>query len=305
MNIAVALVTKNNEKTIKSCLESLNDIKNKEIYYTDLGSTDSTEKYLKKFNRIEKISNKIYENKNNLIKNINENKIFFINPFEEMINGYDEIEKIIQKDKNFKVLVLNEEIINKSVRIINKNVFFQNEIYEEIYDKNSDVCNILLKVNKESNVDIKEEEIISWINKNRTNPKPYYYMACHQIKNKNYIEFKKYSDRYIFLENNKNLPSIIMTKYYQSLIDLHVFKNFKNSINNIIFCIDKMPTMAEFWCVLGDINFKLNKYQKAIYFYENAITLGEKRKSNDEFSIEIKKYKIYPNKMIDLCKKSL
>jgi hypothetical protein len=53
---------------------------------------------------------------------------------------------------------------------------------------------------------------------------------------------------------------------------------------------------------MGDINFQLNKYQKAIYFYENAIMFGEKRKSDDEFSIEIKKYKIYPEKMIDKCK---
>ena len=43
----------------------------------------------------------------------------------------------------------------------------------------------------------------------------------------------------------------------------------------------------------------------AIYFYENAITMGKFRQEDDDFSIEIKKYKIYPETMMEKCKNSI
>jgi len=303
MKIAIAIIARDNQKTIQTCLKSLESIENKRIYYTSLCENDDTENYLKKFTKIKKISDSVCNNKNNLLRNIEEDWVISIEPWEEIISGHKEINKIIKNETtNHKVLILDQEVINKSTRIFKKEkALFQNEIYEEIYDKKAKVSNVLFKKNEYEI--IKEKEIIeSWIKKNKTNAKPYYYLSCYYLKNKNYVEFKANSEKYLFLEKNKTLPSVVMTKYYQSLIDLHVYKNFKNSVNNIIYCIDNKPTMAEFWCALGDINFQLNKYQKAIYFYENAIMFGEKRKSNDEFSIEIKKYKIYPEKMIDKCK---
>jgi hypothetical protein len=298
MKIAIAILARNNEKTIKECLNSLEGLNNKKIYYTTL-SDDNTESYLKKYIKIDAVEGNACKNKNNLIKNIEEEWILSIEPWEEIINGHNIINQI-NHGESYKVMVLDQEVINKSIRIFKKNKLFQNEVYEEIHDKNSKISNILFKKNP-YNIGKEKEEIELWIKKNKTNPKPYYYMSCYHLKNKNYIDFKKTSERYLFLEENKNLPSVVMTKYYQSLIELHVYKNFKNSTNNIIYCLNNNPSMAEFWCVLGDINFKLNKYQKAIYFYQNAIMFGEKRKSDDNFSIEIKKYKTYPEEMIKIC----
>jgi hypothetical protein len=304
MKIAILITINNNIKTIKNCIQSLNKIKNKEVYYTNINSTDGTEEYFKKFIKIEKISEKNYENKNNLIKKIKEDWILSIEPWEELKNGYEEIKKITE-DKNqnqYKTLILDQDIINKSIRLFKKSneTKFKNEIYEEIYIKNAKTSNILIKKNEQI-IENEKEKIENWINKNKTNPRPYYYMCCCSLKNKNYFDFKKYSEKYIFLEKNQTLPSIIMTKYYQSIVELYVYKNIKKSINNIIFCIDQKPTMAEFWCILGDINYQLKKYQKAIYFYENAIMFGNDREMDDDFSIEIKKYKIYPENMIKEC----
>jgi hypothetical protein len=66
--------------------------------------------------------------------------------------------------------------------------------------------------------------------------------------------------------------------------------------------LEKNPTMAEFWCLLGDINFELKKYKKAFYFYENAIMLGKLRVNDDDLPIDIIKYKEYPEKMKINCK---
>jgi len=301
--IAFCIVTKNNENTIKNCLKSIEEI-NCKIYFTDINSTDNTKNYLKKFIEIPPVSESIKDNKNNLINLLEEDFLFFIDPWEEIISGKKEIENIkLKKQEAYKVLILNKEIINKSIRIVGKNkeIKFENPIYEQIYCKEAEILNIFLKEN-EVKFDKEEERIKQWINKERFNSTPYYYMLCSSLKNKNYIDFIKYSEKYLFMEKNKELPSIIMTHYYMSLINLHVFKNIKKSMENIIFCIDKKPDMAEFWCILGDINFCLKKYQKSIYFYENAINFGKYRKENDEFSIEIKKYKIYPDTMIKKCK---
>lgn len=305
MKIAIAIVSKNNQETIKNCIESLKAIKEKKIYYTDLDSSDGTEGYLKYFTKVDKVSNNMCENKNNLIRNIKEEWILLIEPWEELKNGANEIKKIIEsKNKDqYKVLILDKEVINKSIRIFKKTKesIFKNELYEEIYIKNTTSLNVLIKKN-EQKIENEKEKIENWIKKNKTNPKPYYYMCCYSLKNKNYLDFKKYSEKYIFLEKNIELPSVVMTKYYQAVVDLYVFKNFKKSINNIIFCIDQKPEMSEFWCVLGDMNYQLKKYQKAIYLYENALIFGENRKIDDDFSIEIKKYKLYPETMIKKCK---
>lgn len=301
MKIAIAILIQNEEeKNINKCINSLKNIENKKIYYTNVCGFNN--KILSNYNEIKPISSNICENKNNLIKNIKEDWILSIEPWEEVINGHKSINQIINNEKeSHKVMVIDNEIINKSIRIFKKNNFFQNEIYEEIYDKKSKVSNVIFKKN-EHFIEKEKEKIENWVKKNKTNPKPYYYLSCYYLKNKEYIDFKKVSEKYLFLEENKSLPSVVMTKYYQSLVNLHVYKNYKNSINDIIYCLDNNPSMAEFWCLLGDINFKLNKHQKAIYFYENAIMFGEKRKSDDEFSIEVKKYKTYPEQMIKKCK---
>jgi hypothetical protein len=301
MKIAIAIIIQNEEeKNINKCLNSLKNIENKKIYYTS--TCDFKNKALSNCNEIKPINSNICENKNNLIKNIKEDWILSIEPWEEVINGHKSINQIINNEKeSHKVMVIDNEIINKSIRIFKKNNFFQNEIYEEIYDKKSKVSSVVFKKN-EYFIEKEKEKIENWVKKNKTNPKPYYYLSCYYLKNKEYIEFKKTSEKYLFLEENKTLPSIVMTKYYQSLVNLHIYKDYKGSINDIIYCLANNPSMAEFWCMLADINFKLNKHQKAIYFYENAIMFGEKRKSDDEFSIEVKKYKTYPEQMINKCK---
>jgi hypothetical protein len=300
MKIAIAIVIQNEEEKINKCLNSLKNIENKKIYYTN--TCDFKNKALSNYNEIKPINSNICENKNNLIKNIKEDWILLIEPWEEIINGHKSINQIINNEKeSHKVMVVDNEIINKSIRIFKKNNFFQNEIYEEIYDKKSKVSSVVFKKN-EHFIEKEKEKIENWVKKNKTNPKPYYYLSCYHLKNKEYIEFKKTSEKYLFLEENKTLPSVVMTKYYQSLVNLHIYKDYKGSINDIIYCLANNPSMAEFWCLLGDINFKLNKHQKALYFYENAIMFGEKRKSDDEFSIEVKKYKTYPEQMIKKCK---
>ncbi len=68
-------------------------------------------------------------------------------------------------------------------------------------------------------------------------------------------------------------------------------------------CLAKKPTMAEFWCLLGDVYYDAKDYDKAKEFYENAVILGSRRLKDDGWPMEISKYKEYPQKMIEACKK--
>jgi hypothetical protein len=73
----------------------------------------------------------------------------------------------------------------------------------------------------------------------------------------------------------------------------------------MIICLSANVLMAEFWCLLGDAFYKLNKYAKAYSLYENAIILGERRLKSDPWPMDIPKYKSYPRKMIQSCKELL
>jgi hypothetical protein len=86
---------------------------------------------------------------------------------------------------------------------------------------------------------------------------------------------------------------------------LYVKNKPTDCINYITICLINEPTMAEYWCLLGDAFFKLKQFHRASAFYENAILFGSQRKNNDPMPIELNKYKEYPEKMLIKMKQQL
>ena len=303
-NLSFCIVTKNNEETLPSCIESFFDIC-KNISYIDMGSTDKTVGILEKYNgkKFKKIGEDFASNKNHLINNVKKDWLFFIEPNEIIINGKKEILDISSKNEGiYSVLLLNNEVLSKSTRFFyGNNIKFENPIFETIYSKSSS-SNIILKELLPIKIPDEYEQISKWKSKEPLKTQPLYYESCFYIKNKKWEDFIKTAEKYIFMEKDINLPSYIMIKYYLSLILFYTQKDIKKSIQTLAFCIEKNPTMSEFWCLLGDINFEMKKYQKAYYFYDNAIILGSQRLNNDELPIDVKKYKEYPDKMKIICK---
>jgi glycosyltransferase involved in cell wall biosynthesis len=303
-NLSFCIVTKNNEETLPECIESFFDIC-KNISYIDMGSTDNTLSILEKYKgkKFKKISEEYSSNKNYLITNVKKDWLFFIEPNEKIINGKKEIVEISNKKEGvFSVSLLQNDILSKSIRFFFGNkIKFENPIFEIIQLK-AESSNIILK--EISPIEVKDEysKILNWKSKEPLKAQPLYYESCYYIKNKKWEEFIRTAEKYLFMEKDDSLPSYIMTKYYLSLILFYTQKDIKKSIQTIAFCIEKNPTMAEFWCLLGDINFEMKKYQKAYYFYDNALLLGSQRLNGDELPIDIKKYKDYPEKMKNICK---
>lgn len=306
-NLSICIVTKNNNNSIKDCIESVNYLTN-DISVIDMDSTDDTLDIIKQYGC--KILNKKLkykkDNKNYLIEVSKNDWIFFIEPNEKIINGFKEFSNLTTGDENkaYSTLILKNNILSKSLRIFNKKnkkIIFENPIYENIYYP-SIKTGIVLKEIIEDKIDEEYKEILSWKNDDKLKSSPIYYECLYFIKNKKYDDFLRTAEKYLFLEENNNLPSYLMIKYYLSLVYFYAKKDLKNSIKNITFCLEKNPTMSEFWCLLGDINFELKKYEKAYHFYNNAIILGKQRSNDDDLPIEVIKYKEYPEKIKDICK---
>jgi tetratricopeptide (TPR) repeat protein len=303
-NLSFCIVTRNNEETLQSCIESFFDICGN-ISYIDMGSTDKTISILEKYNgkKFKKIGEDFTSNKNYLINSVTKDWLFFIEPNEIIINGKKEILDISNKNEGaYSVLLLNNEVLSKSTRFFCDNkIKFENPIFETIYSKSSS-SNIILKELSPIIIPDEHNQILKWRSQEPLKTQPLYYESCFYIKNKKWEDFIKTAEKYLFMEKNTNLPSYIMIKYYLSLILFYTKKDIKKSIQTLAFCIEKNPTMAEFWCLLGDINFEMKKYKKAYYFYDNAIILGSQRLNGDELPIDVKKYKEYPDKMKIICK---
>lgn len=230
--------------------------------------------------------------------------IFFIDSNETIINGHNFIKEIVNtsdKPEIYSVSILNEFTITKEIRLFHKNkkVKFQNAYYESVIEK-SQAINVFISTkniidyNKILKHFIEEEEK----QPNQNNYKYYSaccYLACNMIN-----EFISKSEEFLFLSKKNDMPQI-MINYYLALVKCTKKLNLQSALKHILVCILYKPDMAEFWCCLGDIYYQLNETEKAKIFYTIAISVGKKRKKHDLWPLEIKKYKEYPNKMIQSC----
>jgi len=296
--LTIQIITNNNANTIEKTLESIDKIKAEKIVI-DRGSTDKTLDICKKFNVKIAQSNEydLSKIRNEYSKDLN----FYINPWEVLISGHEYLQNT---EESSKIYIFQNEVITKDLRIWT-NEKFTNPIYEIIINKNAKLQSEIILSSKDAPDDRKEK--LSFLKKwNAEKPfdsDVYYYLACCCLSLRDYKNFFKYCEEY-YMREDKLTASYIMMKYYCSQVNLHL-GNIKKSIEDILYCISFKPEMSEFWCLLGDNYYKQTQYKKSKEFYSNAIIVGKKRKNNDDYPIEIKKYKEYPEKMIENINKIL
>lgn len=297
--IKVQILTRNNARTIKKTLESLTGL-NCKITIGDLGSTDETLKICSSYNvEIKKINwQEDYSKARNEL--ITDGFNFYIEPWEVLATGHDRLNSL-DKSKHF--YCINNNIVSKEIRFWTEGKF-KNPIYETIVDKEAQFDSGVVLVSSEAPNNIEEKIKISkkWLNDKPTQSEPYYYLACSYLAKRMYKEFFTYANQYLLMENKKLNASSIMLFYYIAQIKLHTGM-LHESATNVLTCLSFCPAMAEFWCLLGDIFYKQEKYEKAKSMYENALIIGKRRIQADEYPIEILKYNTYPNFMIENIKK--
>lgn len=304
-NLTIHIVIRNNIKTIEKCLKSIEQL-NSEILVADIGNNDGTieicQKYDAKIKRISHNEDMSFV-RNFLISETKTDWIMCIQPWEILVSGADKIiEKVLKDEKNaYKFNIIQNDILIKDIRIWNKNMNlkYKNPIYECLYG-DFDVLPVYLK--SENNTKINEKDIKRWIENSPLSTSAVYYMSCYYLTEKKWDSFINFAEMYLHQEKNIEV-SYYMINYYLSMVLSYIKKDYQKANKHLMICLAKMPTMAEFWCLYGDIFFALKDYDRAISMYENAEIMGRKRMKNDDFPIEISKYKEYPLRMIDNCQK--
>lgn len=202
--------------------------------------------------------------------------------------------------------ILQDDVVLKEPRLWNKKnnkVFFKNPIFEKPNIEPTKIIEVMLYQNKlDDPVIMKRLE--AWRKSMPLSIDATYYKAFSELANKNFMEFKRIMAHYLFNINKNDIPSV-MARYYLALVQGVVDNNTAEAIRNIIICLSENPLMAEFWCLLGDIYVKAEKFDDAVAFYENAVILGGRRLNSDLWPMHISKYDTYPNEMIAKCKKAI
>jgi tetratricopeptide (TPR) repeat protein len=288
--LTIQILVKNNENTIKETLDSIISIKSK-IIVVDLGCSDATLDICNSYNtHIIKSDGDRSKIRNSVS---GEGLNFYINPWEKLIQGHEIIESITDCSE---VYLFQNNIISREIRFWTNQKFI-NPVFETIINKESKFYPQIIISSKNKPNDSRDnlKLVEKWMNNRPIDLEPYYYLACCYLSMQNYEKFLFFAKEYCSREKKIN-SSFIMTKYYMSQINLYLGK-IKESAESALTCISYQPSMAEFWCLLGDIYYKQKAWKKSKCFYENALIIGQKRIDND-LPIEIVKYKEYPEKMI-------
>lgn len=300
------MIIKNNEETVRYTLNSLLPL-DASILIGDIGCKDNTAKICKeygaKINRIY-LNDNLSQVRNNLLESSNSKWIMRIEPWETILNGYELIKEVlVGPQMAFKLNIIQGDVITKEIRIWHKNnkLKFENPIFETIKGKSKNIS-ACIAVGPKNNLDLNLELVEKWRERCPLATEPIYYTAFSHLNNKNWDAYLNWAGLYLHQEKNETIP-VCMMHYYCSMVNCYIKKDHQKAIQYLLPCIAKQPTMAEFWCLMGDIYYDIKDYDRAKSFYENAQILGSKRIKDDDWPLEISKYKDYPNKMIECCDK--
>jgi glycosyltransferase involved in cell wall biosynthesis len=300
MKITCLILTKNNEKTIAAVLDSLQGL---EVIVGDLGSNDATLEICRDKAKVIKLNSKRPDlARNELSSLVTDGLLFHIEPYEILTNR-------LELSKNvYKVKIIQDNILTKETRIwpAGTALNFENPLYPKVVHDSLEANLILYSRGSTVPLDEGLNVLASWESEQPKLSDIGYYRACLYLSHKKYNEFIIECKKYLFKEK-KGIVSFLL-RYYLSLILLHIKGDTKEASKNIIYCLFYHPELSELWCLLGDVFYKTNNYEKAKSFYKNAVVMGQNRKNTD-WPLEIDKCKEYPNKMIasceDILKKSI
>lgn len=237
--------------------------------------------------------------KNQLIKEAKTDWLLFLEAGETIMKGHACILEKIKDIEVYQFNILQGAVILKQIRLWHKskNLEFINPIYETIqYEQAKNLPVYVHSIAIEPDMEIVKQ----WCEKMPLAKEPIYYKACTFMLQQQWDQFLHAANEYLFHENTPKI-SLVMIKYYCAIVLCYVKKDYRKALEHLLICLAENPTMAEFWCLLGDIYYASNNFEKAYTFYENATILGTHRLSTDNWPYEIKKYKEYPNKMMQEC----
>lgn len=298
--ITTQILTKNNEKTIERTLQSLKSLPT-EIIIADLGSTDKTIEICKDLGAnifTVKFDYNYSSIRNLIVKQSKTEWQMMIHPWEALDEDVRQIKEALSHTENCKLLVLKGDLLTKELRLWRKGTaVFDRPVYENLEPTVGKTLNVMVYSDIAGGLGMTHEILMQWKERFPLSAEPDYYLACTYLMHRKYDDFLRVAEHYLFLKNTSD-ESVLLLRYYLSLVNCYIKRNPNKSLTNIMECIGSKPLMAEFWCMLGDIYLHMKEFERATSFYQNAILMGSKRDPNDEMPMELSKYDEYPQKMI-------
>jgi len=305
--LTIHLIIKNNEETIEHTLESLLPL-NGNILVGDLGCKDDTVGKCRQYGAtIVRLSlnNDLSQARNYLMKSSDSKWNLYIEPWETILSGHEIIQQsLIGPQIAYKLSIIQGDVITKQIRLWHKNtdLKFKNPVFETLTKEDAKDLPAYISVGPNNNSSLYLELVEKWRDRCPLATEPIYYTACSHLSGKNWDTFLNWAGLYLHQEKS-DVMSVYMTHYYCSMVNCYIKKDYQHAIQSLLPCLAKKPTMAEFWCLLGDVYYAIKDYDRAKTFYENAMFLGSRRLKDDGWPLEISKYKEYPQKMIEGCDK--
>lgn len=302
----VHILTQNNVDTLERCLDSIEDNLPHgfcNIVVGDAASTDGTRDICTRRGiRIVDVdpSKNVSSARNKLLTGSWQ---FYLEPWEVLASGHDYIyHTVVSGDRHLRFNVVQGDVLDKQVRLW-KGAQFIGPVFERVSLEGGDVVGVIAAGNPTTNA--RNKTIVDrWCESSPANPDAYYFRAILALSDRRFKDFLRDSEYFSFLNRGKAATKqMTMLWYYEGCIEC--FRNHRpdKAIQRCLSCLTVMPTMAEFWCLLGDVHYHtLQMFDKALEFYENALILGSRRQAGDDWLMEIIKYKEYPTKMVDSCR---
>lgn len=308
MELTVCLLTQNNEEIIEQTFHSIRSI-HCNILVGDSQSTDKT-RALCVANKGDVIDVDIGfdrgKAKNEILKHVKTKWVLFLEPGEIIIQGHDEILEAIEKDSaSYSFQILQSNIISKDIRLWSgpSRLKFKRPVFESVSDLGSKYLDVMIYSKYLPDIHQKKAMLQKWSETRPTESDPVYYRSSILLAEGKIDDFISMAGHYLFLE--KQGISVTMTKYHLAMIECYAKNNLASAFRHLVPCLAIRPTMAEFWCLLGDIYYKKADYEKAFIFYDNAIVLGSRRLKGDAWPMDINKYHDHPNKMKLSCREMI
>lgn len=301
------LIIGDNDKTTTRAIESLLPLGGK-ILAGDTGCKDETYKICHKYGvELVRVSldHDYSKVRNELVSKSGTGWQFYLEPWETLISGHEEIRAIATGDpRDYRLRCIQGDVMTKQIRIWHKktNLKFKNPFYEYLDGEGENDVDAIILVGMENRSAEAGAFIRRWKEQSPLAVEPYYYQACMLLTERKWDEFLKIAEHYLFHEKKSIMP-MTTTRYYCALVQSYVKKDYNTAMRNIINCLATKPLMAEYWCLLGDVYYAMKKYETAKTMYDNALILGSRRLRTDNWPMEISKYDSYPKTMLESCAK--
>lgn len=284
------------------CLSSLTPFK---VIVGDLGSTDDTIKICESFNvPVMKLTTCGAAARNSVVENTDTDWQMWVEPWEELTSGQEELLWAAnQPEPAHRVYNIQGEVVVKPTRLWRRSSGnrFVRPVYESLSDEATSLIECVITGTTPVRFDEAMAVLAEWRRQQPHAADVEYYTACTYLAAARYDEFLTHAKHFLFRTKNVS-PASILTSYHMAVINLFIKNNYGECVQHVVRCLAEYPTMAELWCLLGDLFCKMNHWHRAVAFYDNAILMGGHRRTDDPMPVEITKYREYPEKMLANCR---